>query len=63
MSDDHWKCISHVPRPSERPVRAQTLTSSLAADIGKVLLSFRDMQQTGAAWALKNVVCTYDYII
>jgi len=53
MSDDHWKCMN-VPWPSERPgVRAQTLTSSLAADIGKVSFSFGDMQQTGAAWTLK----------
>ena len=52
----------NIPRPSERPaVRAQTLTSSLAADIGNVSLSFGDMQQTGAAWPLKKVVCTYDY--
>jgi hypothetical protein len=62
MSDDHWKYIN-VPRPSEHLVRAQTLTSSLAADIGKALLSFGDMQQTGVAWPLKNVVCIYDYII
>src|SRR5487761_382883 len=60
MSDDHWKCMNG-PWPSERPVRAQTLMSSLAADIGKVSLSFGDMQQTGAAWPLKKVVCTYDY--
>jgi len=60
MSDDHWKCMN-VPWPSERPVHAQTLTSSLAADIGKVSLSFGDRQHTGAAWPLKKVVCTYDY--
>jgi len=52
----------NVPWPSERPaVHAQTLMLSLAADIGKVLLSFGDMQQTAVAWPLKKVMCTYNY--
>jgi len=61
MSDNYWKCIN-IPWPSKRPaVRAQTLMSSLAADIGKVSLSFGDMQQTAVAWPLKKVVYTYNY--
>jgi hypothetical protein len=52
----------NIPWPPKCPMCAQTLTSSLAADIGKVSLSFGDMQQTGAAWPLKKVVCTYTFI-
>jgi hypothetical protein len=48
MSDDHWKCMN-IPWPSEHPVHPQTLTLFLAADIGKMSLSFGDMQEIRAA--------------